>query len=318
MTLPDAADSDHGRSPAETRRVRGIRSKSGARQGDARLAWVLILPSVIGFGAFSLYPALRGLYFSFTDYGLLAAPKWTGLDNYIRMAHDDTFWHSLGVTVYFVILSVALTMGLSIGTAVVLHRVSKSSALRGIVILPFLISSVVAAVVWGWILDAQFGIVNIVIRALGGSSIQFLSDSNWVIPVLALITVWKTFGYTTILVFAGLQTIPATVYEAGRIDGASEIQMFRRITLPLLRPIIAMVLVLTVISSFQVFDVVSVTTKGGPANASLVLPMYIYDKAFGQFDFGYASTMSIALFVMLLALSFVQMRMLRASETETN
>jgi multiple sugar transport system permease protein len=138
------------------------------------------------------------------------------------------------------------------------------------------------------------------------------------VPTLAGLNIWKSMGYNAVLIFAGLQTIPSTVYEAGRIDGASEIQMFRRLTVPLLRPILVMVVVLTVISSFQIFDIVQVTTKGGPANASMVLQMYIYDKAFSQFDFGYAATMSLALFVLLVAVTFAQLRMARAGESDTN
>lgn len=299
--------------PARPRR-RG--KPSGARRGDARLAWILITPAAIGFLAFAAYPAVTGIYYSFTSFPVLSPPTWIGVANYITLFHDQVFWHSLGITVYFVVIAVALTMILSIGTAVILHRLTASIALRGIVILPFLISSVVAAVIWNFMLDPQLGIVNELLRAIGLQPLQFLSNSNIVIPTLALISVWKSFGYTSILVFAGLQTIPSTLYEAGKLDGAGEVQLFRRITLPLLRPIIALVLVLTVISSFQVFDIVAVTTKGGPANASLVLQMYIYDKAFGQFNFGYASTMSIALFLMLIIVSFIQMRVLRASESD--
>jgi multiple sugar transport system permease protein len=125
-------------------------------------------------------------------------------------------------------------------------------------------------------------------------------------------------GYNAIIIFAGLQTIPGTIYEAGRIDGASEIRMFRHLTLPLLRPILAMVLILTAIGSFQVFDIVQVTTKGGPANSSNVLQMYIYQQAFGQFNFGYAATMSLALFIMLMIITFLQVRLLRAGEADTN
>jgi multiple sugar transport system permease protein len=125
-------------------------------------------------------------------------------------------------------------------------------------------------------------------------------------------------GYYALLIFAGLQTIPSTIYEAGRVDGASEAQMFRRLTVPLLRPILVMVVVLTVINSFQVFDIVQVTTKGGPANASNVLQMYIYDKAFRQFDFGYAATMSLALFALLIAVTFTQLRLARANESDLN
>jgi multiple sugar transport system permease protein len=184
--------------------------------------------------------------------------------------------------------------------------------------LPFLISGVVAALAWSWMLDSQLGIVNIILQKLFGTSIQFLGSGTWAIPSLAMINVWKWMGYFAILIFAGLQTIPTDVYEAGRLDGASEVQMFRRITMPLLRPVLIMVVILNVIGSFQVFDIVSVTTEGGPADASYVLQMYIYNKAFSQFDFGYAATMSLALFVMLIFITFMQLRLGRANESDTN
>ncbi|MFI2363671.1 carbohydrate ABC transporter permease [Promicromonospora sp. NPDC019610] len=312
--------------PARERTAAGRARKTGpvrragspAHRGDARLAWVLIAPAVIGFLAFAAYPTLRGIYLSFTDFRVLTPPEWTGLDNLRRLVADEVFWHSLGVTAYFVLLSVVIGMTLSVTTAVVLHRLTASTMLRGVIILPFLISGVVAATTWSWMLDAQLGIVNIAIRQLGLDPVFFLGSSKWAIPTIALISVWKGMGYNAIIVFAGLQTIPPTVYEAGRIDGANEMQMFRRLTLPLLRPVLAMVLVLTVIGSFQVFDLVAVTTQGGPARASNVLQLYIYDKAFGQFEFGYAATMSLALFAMLIAITFLQMRLLRADESDTD
>lgn len=291
---------------------------AAAHRNDWRLAWVLIAPSLVGFSVFAAYPALRSIYLSFTDYRVLTPPSWVGLENYSRMFSDPVFRHSLLVTLEFVLLTVGFTLVFGLLTAVVMHRLAASTLIRGFVILPFLISGVVAGVVWSWMLDSQLGIVNIVLKALTGNSIWFLSDPGWAIPSLAFINVWKMLGYTSILIFAGLQTIPEQVYEAGRIDGANEFVMFRRITLPLLRPVMAMVVVLTLINAFQVFDLVQVTTKGGPANASNVLQVYIYSKAFAQFDFGYASTMSIALFVMLLVISFLQMRLLRASESDTN
>jgi multiple sugar transport system permease protein len=160
------------------------------------------------------------------------------------------------------------------------------------------------------------GVVNLVLVKLTGHNILFFGSSGWAVPAIAVISVWKSMGYNAVLIFAGLQTIPPQVYEAGRIDGASETQMFRRLTVPLLRPILVMVVILTVIGSFQVFDIVQVTTQGGPANASYVLQMYIYNKAFTQFDFGYAATMSLALFVMLLTITYLQMRLARANESD--
>jgi multiple sugar transport system permease protein len=232
------------------------------------------------------------------------------------MVGDSVFWHSLLVTVYFVGLSVVFGVLLSLVTAVVLHRLTGSTVIRGLILLPFLISGVVAALVWQWMLDPQLGIISQVLEKITGWHPLFFSDSTWAVPSLAAVSVWKSLGYNAVLIFAGLQTIPRTVYEAGRLDGASEMQMFRRLTVPLLRPILVMVVVLTVIGSFQVFDIVQVTTQGGPENASMVLQMYIYQKGFGELDFGYASTMSLALFVLLIAITFTQMRLARANESD--
>jgi multiple sugar transport system permease protein len=316
-----AITASRGTRAAKSTRVRGqgaINSHSPAHRNDGRLAWVLIAPALLGFLVFFLYPTLRGIYLSFTDFKVLTPPTFTGFDNFVRLFGDQVFWSSLGVTVYFVLLSVVFGMTISLVTAVVLHRLTSNTVVRGIIILPFLISGVVAATTWSWMLDSQLGVVNMLIEQLTGEPIMFLGSRAWAIPSIAMISVWKSMGYNAIIIFAGLQTIPPTIYEAGRIDGANEMQMFRRLTLPLLRPILAMVLVLTVINSFQVFDIVAVTTKGGPANASNVLQMYIYDKAFGQFDFGYGATMSLALFAMLIIITFLQMRLMRASESDTN
>ncbi|SDL17703.1 multiple sugar transport system permease protein [Glycomyces sambucus] len=292
------------------------RPASPSHRGDGPLAWVLIAPALIGFLVFAVYPTLRGIYLSFTEFRVLTPPKWIGFANFQELAGDPVFWNSLRVTVYFVVVAVGLTVIAAVTTAAVLHRLTSSTVIRGLIILPFLISGVVAATVWSWMLDPQLGIVNAVVHAFGGDGVQFLTSREWAIPSIAFIHVWKNLGYTAIILFAGLQTIPPQVYEAGRIDGAGETRMFFSLTLPLLKPILALVLVLNVIGAFQVFDLVSVTTKGGPANASNVLQMYIYSKAFGQFDFGYASAMSLALFAILIAITFLQMRLLRANESE--
>jgi ABC-type sugar transport system permease subunit len=300
--------------PSRSRQV----GRNPAHRGDWRVALILILPAALGFLTFALYPLVRGIYLSFTDFHILTPPVWSGIANYQQLISDGVFWHSLRVTVYFVVLSVVIGLVISLITAVILHRLTTSNLIRGVVLLPFLISGVVAALVWQWMLDPGLGIVNAIIKALTGHSILFLGSSDWVIPTLAFISIWKGMGYNAILVFAGLQTIPGEIYEAGRIDGAGEIRMFTRLTLPLLRPIMAMVIILTIISSFQVFDLVAVTSKGGPANASNVLPLYVYKTGFAEFNFGYALTMSMAMFVMLLFITFFQMRLMRANETDTN
>ncbi|WP_211771194.1 carbohydrate ABC transporter permease [Kutzneria sp. CA-103260] len=297
---------------ARRRRVRGV------KRGHLPIALIMITPAVVGFAVFFAYPTIQGIYYSFTDFHVLSPPNWVGLDNFRELFGDDVFWHSLWVTVYFVLLSVVFGILISLVTAVIMHRLTRSTLIRGLILLPFLISGVVAAMTWSWMMDPGLGVINSLLVKITGHPLLFFGDSALAVPSLAAISVWKSMGYNAILIFAGLQTIPATIYEAGRVDGATEFQMFRRLTVPLLRNILVMVVILTVIGSFQVFDIVQVTTKGGPENASLVLQMYIYNKAFTQFDFGYAATMSLALFVMLIAITFTQLRMTRASESDLN
>ena len=304
---------------AAARRARQGGSRSPIHRSDWRLALLLILPAAAGFLVFAVYPLLRGVYLSFTSFHVLSPAHWTGLANYRQLIHDGTFWSSVEVTLYFVGLSVGIGIFFSLLTAVIMHRLTQSTVIRGLVLLPFLISGVIAGLVWSWMLQSQLGIINIWLQDLTGHNFLFLGSTGWAIPTVALINVWKVMGYNAVLLFAGLQMIPPDVYEAARLDGAGELRIFRRITIPLLRPVLAMVVILTVIGSFQVFDIVQVVTpNGGTADSSNVLPLYIYEKAFSQFNFGYASTMSVAMFVMLLAITFLQMRLTRASESDLN
>lgn len=314
-----SATLDNPTRPSRTKAARLPKEINPSHRRDWRLALILIAPTLLGFGVFAVYPTLRGIYLSFTSYKILTPPEWTGLANVTKMLGDPMFWNSLKVTLLFVVLSVGIGLLVALVTAVILHRLTTSSVVRALVIVPFLISGVIASLVWQWMLDPQLGIINNVLDTLTGHRVIFLGSATWVIPTIALISVWKSMGYSSILILAGLQTIPNEIYEAGRLDGANEIKMFRRLTIPLLRPIMAMVVVLTVIGAFQVFDIVQVMPSTvRAATASNVLQVYIYDKAFNQFDFGYAATMSLTLFVMMAVITFVQMRLLRANESDTN
>ncbi|MGD6748556.1 carbohydrate ABC transporter permease [Streptomyces sp. BH105] len=301
LPLPDGA-------PREKKRKRPL--------GDGAIAALFIAPAMLGFAVFLLWPTLRGIWLSFTRFNLLTPPEWVGLANYERMVHDPIFWDSLKVTIEYVVINIGVQTVSALAIAVLLHRLTQSSLLRGIVLTPYLMSNVVAGIVWLWMLDTQLGIGNEIIAALGLDRIPFLADETWAIPTIALINVWRHVGYTALLLFAGLQAIPHDMYEAARVDGASEWRMFTRITMPLLRPVLAVVLIMTVIGSFQVFDTVAVTTAGGPANATNVLQFYIYGSAFGRFQFGYASAMSVALLVVLSAITIVQYRITRAGQTD--
>ncbi|MEV6493869.1 sugar ABC transporter permease [Actinoplanes sp. NPDC051633] len=303
------------RAPAKTGPATHGKSK---KRDDTRLALLFILPALIGFLVFMVWPTLRGIYLSFTKFNLLTPPEFNGLDNYIRMVQDPVFWNALKVTVYYVFVNILIQTIVALVIAVMMQRLTKRTWLRGIVLTPYLVSNVVAAMVFLWILDYQLGIGNTVIAWLGMDRIPFLTSEAWVIPTIALINVWRHVGYTALLIFAGLQTIPETMYEAGRVDGASEVRMFRSITVPLLRPVLALVLIITVVGSFQVFDTVAVITRGGPVDSSRVLQYYIYDVAFGRFQFGYASAMSVALLLVLVVITFIQYRVTRADTTDLN
>jgi len=228
--------------------------------------------------------------------------------------HDRAGWVTMAVSW---LLMIALS-ALALLIAVLMDRLTKSTLVRGLVLTPYLVSNVVVAMVFLWILDAQLGIGNQFLAWLGVDPIGFFTEEKWVIPTIALVNVWRHMGYTALLIFAGLQTIPQTAYEAAKVDGASEWKTFWRITLPLLRPILALVLIMTVIGSFQVFDTVAVTTAGGPVNSSRVLQHYIYTMAFGRFQFGYASALSVALLVLLMVITVIQYRLTRAGETDLN
>ena len=286
------------------------------RLGDLKMALFFIFPAMIGFVLFYLVPTVRGVYLSFTEYSILGDPTWIGVKNYTAMLGDELFWNAMGVTVQYVGLNIGFQTVIALGLALLMHRVAKSTFIRGALLLPFLVANVIVALLWFWMLDYQIGIVNEIINWMGLPRIAFFGSEQWAIPTIAAVNVWRHMGYTALLLFAGLQSIPNHVYEVASLDGASPTRTFWSITMPLLRPVMVLVLVVTVIGSFQVFDTVAVTTGGGPINASRVIQMYIYQKAFGESDFGYASALSVILFLILALVAFVQMKFLKGNESD--
>ena len=287
-----------------------------AFNGEALTALVFILPSLIGFTVFYAVPAIRGLWISFTNWDLLRPAKFVGIENYVKLFQDKEFWNALSVTVYYVLLNIPLQTVLAMIIAVMMYRLTKSMLIRAVIILPWLMPPVVVGLIWLWLLDPNIGIVNVTLKALGLPMIAFLGLPQWAMPSIAMINIWEYVGYTALLIFAGLQSIPGAVYEAASIDGASESQTFWKVTVPLLRPVLVFVIVTSVIGSFQIFDTIAITTKGGPVNATKVLNWYIYEQAFSRFNMGYATTISIILFAILIFVSMVQMRIMRAGESD--
>lgn len=287
-----------------------------SRSRETRVALLFVAPAAIGFLVFTLIPTIRGFYYSFTDYDVFQPETFVGLANYERMFADALFWNSLWVTLWYVVINIGFQTVFALGIALLMHRLTQSMLIRGIILAPYLVANVIVALVWFWILDYQLGIGNQFLEWVGLDRMAFFGDGALAIPTIAMINVWRHMGYTALLIFAGLQTIPRDVLEAAAIDGANEWKSFWRVTLPLLRPVLALVLIVSILGSFQTFDTVAVTTQGGPVNSTRVIYFYIYDLAFNRYDFGYASAISVALFVILAAVAFVQLRITRANQSD--
>jgi multiple sugar transport system permease protein len=286
------------------------------RWGDLRAALFFIAPASIGFVAFYLAPAVRGTWFSFTDQNLVGSGTFIGVANYVEMFGDPLFWNALRVTAWYVAINIGVQTVLAVGIAVLMHRLTRSALIRGIILLPYLVANVVVALVWFWMMDYSTGFINVALDWLGTDRVAFFGDEALAVPTIALINVWRYVGYTALLIFAGLQTIPDQLYEAAALDGASEPRMFWSITMPLLRPVLALVLVITVVGSFQIFDTVAVTTEGGPIDSTRVIYYYIYQQAFERFDLGYASAMSVFLLVALAVVAYFQLKIMRSNQSD--
>ena len=279
-------------------------------------AWLFILPALIGFLVFYAIPAGRGFYISLTDWDLLSDANYVGFENYDRLLQDEDFGHALWVTLYYVLLNIPLQTALGLVIAVILDRLIHGGGFRSLMILPWLMPNVVVALLFLWLLDPGLGIVNELLDAIGLPRQGFFNSVDQAMPTVAAVNIWRHVGYTALLILAGLQRIPRDVYEAAAIDGASEARMFWGITLPLLRPVMVFVLVTNLIGSFQIFDTIAVTTTGGPVDATRVVNWFIYQHAFDRFNFGYAAAASLVLFLILVTVSLVQMRVLRANESD--
>lgn len=289
---------------------------SPTRRAETLAGWALVLPALIGFTLFYALPTLRALQISFTDWNLLRPPSYVGLDNYAALLHDGKFWNGMRLAGYYVLLNIPLQTVLGLGLAVAMERLSKSLFVKSVVLLPYLLSNVLVAMVWLWMLDPVMGLVNNGIAALGQERQAFFGDADSAMLTVAGVNVWRHMGLVAMLFLAGLQNIPRYLYEAAALEGASEWRMFRSITLPLLRPVMVFVLVTSVTGSFQIFDTIAVTTNGGPLDSTRVIVHYIVQNAFSFYKMGYASAMSMVLALCMLVYTVIQMRILNANESD--
>ena len=276
----------------------------------------MILPALLGFVVFYALPALRAVEISFTEWNLLRPPKPVGLANYLRLWDDPAFWRGLQLAGWYALLNIPLQTVLGLGLAVAMDRLTRSLWVKSVVLLPYLLSNVLVALVWLWMLDPVLGAVNHGLAALGLDRQPFFGGPDQALASVAAVNIWRHMGLVALLFLAGLQNIPRTLYEAAALEGATEWQTFRRVTLPLLRPVMVFVMVTSVTGSLQVFDTVVVTTKGGPEDATRLIVPYIVQNAFGYLKMGYASAMSMVLCAVMVAYTVLQMRLLRSNESD--
>ncbi|MET8340749.1 sugar ABC transporter permease [Streptosporangium canum] len=271
---------------------------------------LFVLPMLVLFVIFRFVPTLGAAGMSLTDYKVSGEWSFVGVDNYARLLDDPLFLASLRTTLLYVAIYVPLTMLVSLGTALMLNAAIYAKGLfRGMLFLPYVTSFVLAGVIWRWIYEFD-GLLNGLLAKVDLGPVGFLEQSSLVLPALAVVSVWKGFGYSMLILLAGLKSIPGSYLEAARVDGANAWQRFRRITLPLLRPALFFVLIIETIGAFQTFDTIYVMTGGGPARASYTLIYGLYEQGFKFFDFGYAATLGMVLFVMVLIVSLIQRRLL--------
>jgi multiple sugar transport system permease protein len=282
----------------------------------ARIGYAFVLPAVLYFVLVYFYPLFQSVKMSFFQGGLGEVPRFVGIDSYKFVFTDPIFWLTVKNTLYFVILSVPGTVILALLVSVLLNRIENKKfrdILSATYFLPLVTSLVAAALIWGWIYQPIYGLANYLLAAIGLPPQKWLSSTSQVMPSLAIINIWLRVGFDTIIFLAALQSIPDELLEASKIDGANAFKAFRHITLPLLNPQIVMVSILELITAVKVFDQVYATTVGGPANASRVVMMYLYDMSFQWFKFSEASVVAIFIFISLLLISVLQWVFVRKS-----
>ncbi len=313
------------RQPAAAPALAGAMATVGTRR-EPRISlrqnltgWGFALPFVIIFVVFMAGPIIASLVLSFTDFGLrdLRNPLGTnfiGLDNYIELAGDPTFRIALVNTAYFVVVGVPLTLGLGLGVALALDRGIRRfrTMFRVGYYLPVVTSIVAVAVVWRFVLNPDYGLLNMTLGAIGIDGPDWLGSPTLAMPSLIVMAAWRNLGFAMVLFLAGLQTIPVQLYEAASIDGAGRWAAFKSVTLPLLRPTLLFAVVITTIGYLQVFEEPFVMTDGGPLDRTLSVSMFMYEEGFEFFHQGYAAAIAWVLFVLVAIVAVVQFRLLRS------
>jgi multiple sugar transport system permease protein len=284
-------------------------------------AWAFVAPALMVIAVFFFLPVLAGFALSFTDFDIYALAdignlRFVGLANYVELLQTPLFWKALGNTLYFVIVGVPLSIAVSLGAALLLNsKLARfKSFFRVALFAPVVTTLVAVAIVWRYLLHTRSGLINYGLEGMGLAPIDWLGDPRWAMPAIILFAVWKNFGYNMIIFLAGLQSIPEELYEAARIDGASSWQQLRYVTLPSLAPVILLVSVLTMAGYFQLFAEPYVMTQGGPLQSTVSVLYFMYEEGFKWWNLGFASAIAFVLFLLMFAVTMLQLYVARLRE----
>ena len=279
----------------------------------ARAGWVFVAPAMIAMAVFFVVPVVAALAMSLTDFDIYALAdlrnlRFVGLHNYAELLRTPLFWQALGNTLFFVAVGVPLSIGTSLGAALLLHSpLARAQAFyRTALFAPVVTTLVAVAVVWRYLFHTRYGLLNYALAELGISPIDWLGDPAWAMPSIVLLSVWKNFGYNMVILLAGLQAIPEDLYEAARLDGARRWALFRHITVPSLAPMLLVVSILTMAGHFQLFAEPYVMTQGGPAQRTVTVLYLMYEEGFKWWSLGSASAVAFVLFIIMFAVTLLQ------------
>lgn len=294
-----------------------LRQMNRDRLEQMVVAYLFLLPDVLGLLVFLVFPMLLALIISFTNWNIVSAPEFVGLQNFEAILKDPLFGASLGRSVLYTISFVPTVYLFSLGMAILLTRKTPSNAIfRTVYFMPVAMSLLVAGVIWRFMLEPNGGLVNMLLGAIGLPKPRWAGSVDSAMVTVLIPAIWKNLGYFMIILLAGIQDVPRDYIEAATVDGATPLQVFRHIVLPLLRPVSFFVIVILTINALQAFDQIYAMTNGGPAYSTYTLLMYIYEKGFKEWKLGYAGAMSVVLFLIIFTLTLVQVRYFRSNEVK--
>lgn len=283
-----------------------------------RAAWGFVAPALIALAVFFVVPVVSSLLLSLTDFDIYALAdlsnlRWIGLENYTRLLGNPLFWQAMKNTVLFAVIGVPLSIAASLGAALLLNTrtVKWRPMWRVIFFAPFVTTLVATAVLWNYLLNTRYGVINWALTSLGLPAVNWLGDPSTSIPAILLFVVWKTFGYNMLIFLAVLQTVPDELHEAARIDGAGPWSRFRHVTLPAIAPTLLLVSIISVAGFFQLFAEPYVMTQGGPAQSTVTVLYFMYEEGFKWWNLGSASAVAFVLFVCIFAVTMLQLAVSR-------